>query len=521
MQYAVIHDAKLLNTLSSPQSVCFQISQKFPIDINFVEFYIISIQQAGFVNENAIVFHKNNRIGTEEDKHSTGMETEMICYRYFCRKKNHNNRNKMNLRNTFLLSCAAAALMAAASCSSREDYGWLKNGIDVSAAQLKLAAEKADGTGMLPCCNYAGQNLEFISRQLNKEISAFKDSLRACPAADKIGTMRLCGIYDWRSGFFPGSLWYVYEITGDEAIREEAEKYTNMLDPVRHYDGTHDLGFMMNCSYGNALRLTQNDTIPAVLIETADNLCSRFNWTIGAIRSWDFGLWNYPVIIDNMMNLELLFNAERLTGDRKYRDIAVRHANTTMANHFRPDCTSWHVVSYNDDGTCEHKQTFQGKNDNSAWARGQAWGIYGYTECYRETGDVAYLAFAQKIADMIMSRVKTEDLIPYWDYDAPEDEDTPRDASAAAVTACGMFELSTFAEDGQKYFGYAEKILKSLSSPAYLAKAGENEGFIMMHSTGSLPHGSEIDTALNYADYYYLEAIRKYMELKGLEYSDL
>ncbi len=428
----------------------------------------------------------------------------------------------MYIRNTILLSCASVALLAATSCSnSKEDYGWLKNGIDTSVAQLKAAAGKAEGTGMLPCCNYAGQDLEFLSWQLDREASTFKDSLRACPPAEKIGTMRLCGIYDWRSGFFPGTLWYGYELSGDESLKAEAVRYTNMLNDVRHYDGTHDLGFMMNCSYGNALRLAPNDTIAAVLVETADNLCSRFDDGIGAIRSWDFGPWNFPVIIDNMMNLELLFNAERLTGDKKYREIAIRHANTTMANHFRPDCTSWHVVSYNNDGTPERKQTFQGKNDDSAWARGQAWGIYGYTECFRETGDSTYLAFAQRIADMIMSRIKTDDLIPYWDYDAPESPRTPRDASAAAVTACGMFELSTFAADGQKYFDYAEKLLKSLSSPAYLAKAGENEGFILMHSTGSLPHGSEVDTALNYADYYYLEAIKRYMELKDLTYSRL
>ncbi|MDE5890643.1 MAG: glycoside hydrolase family 88 protein, partial [Bacteroidales bacterium] len=239
------------------------------------------------------------------------------------------------------------------------------------------------------------------------------------------------------------------------------------------------------------------------------------------IRSWDFGPWNYPVIIDNMMNLELLFNAERLTGDRKYRDIAICHANTTLANHFRPDRTSWHVVSYNNDGTVECRQTFQGRNDDSAWARGQAWGVYGYTECFRETGDSTYLAFAQEIADMIMSRVNTDDLIPYWDYDAPESPKTPRDASAAAVTSCGLFELSTFISEGQRYFDYAEGILRSLSSTAYLSMPGENDGFILMHSTGSLPHGSEVDTALNYADYYYLEAIKRYMEIKGLEYSRL
>lgn len=328
-------------------------------------------------------------------------------------------------------------------------------------------------------------------------------------------------MYDWTSGFYPGSLWYAYELTGKDSLKAAATKFTNLLNPVRYYTGTHDLGFMINCSYGNAKRLSPNDTINAVIVETADNLCKRFDSNIGCIRSWDFGTWNFPVIIDNMMNLDLLFTASKISGDNKYKDIAVKHAITTMHNHFRPDYTSWHVVSYNNDGTVEKKQTFQGKNDDSAWARGQAWGVYGYTACYRETNDTVFLNFARNIADMIMTRVQTEDAIPYWDYDAPATPETPRDASAAAVTAAAMLELSTMVEDGQKYFDYAEKILKSLSSDAYLAKPGENQGFILMHSTGSLPNGSEIDTPLNYADYYYMEAMQRYMKLKNLTYQNL
>ena len=159
-------------------------------------------------------------------------------------------------------------------------------------------------------------------------------------------------------------------------------------------------------------RLAPNDTIKAVLVETADNLCARFNPEIGCIRSWDFGAWNFPVIIDNMMNLDLLFNVYKLTGDEKYKNVAVKHAQTTMKNHFRPDYTSYHVVSYNNDGSVEIKQTHQGKNAESAWSRGQAWGVYGYTSCYRETRDTAFLQEAVHIADMIMERVKTDDLIP-------------------------------------------------------------------------------------------------------------
>lgn len=286
------------------------------------------------------------------------------------------------------------------------------------------------------------------------------------------------------------------------------------MNPVRYYTGTHDLGFMVNCSYGNAERLAPNDTIAAVMKETADNLCGRFNDSISAIRSWDFGTWNFPVIIDNMMNLDLLFNVAKATGNNSYKDIAVKHAMTTMNNHFRPDYTCWHVVSYNNDGTVEKKQTFQGKNDDSSWARGQAWAVYGYTACYRETQDTTFLNFAVKVADMIMNRVKTDDAIPYWDYDAPVTEETPRDASAASVTASALIEPEHNGSRRKEIPGLCRKILKSLSGDAYLAKVGENQGFILMHSTGSLPNGSEIDTPLNYADYYYLEGSET---LHGLE----
>ena len=422
----------------------------------------------------------------------------------------------MKLKQTLI---AAGILLTTAISCQRENYSWLKIGIDRAKHQLMLTASELDGTGKLPRSIHVGYNFEKLQEQLEKEI--FVDSLRPQPAAELIGHRRTCDIYDWTSGFFPGSLWYVYEFTQDETVKAEAIKYTELLNPIRTYTGTHDLGFMMNCSYGNALRLSPNDTIPAILIETADNLCSRFNEQVGCILSWDFGHWNYPVIIDNMMNLDLLFSASKLSGDTKYKEVAIKHANKTMPNHFRDNYTCWHVVSYNDDGTVEMKETFQGKNHDSSWSRGQAWAVYGYTATYRETGDKTYLDFAVNIADMIMSKVTTEDAIPYWDYDAPVLEDTPRDASAAAVTACGLLELSTMVEDGQKYFDYAEKILKSLSSEAYLAAEGENQGFVLMHSTGSLAHGSEIDVPLNYADYYYLEGLQRYMNLTGIDYKSL
>lgn len=416
----------------------------------------------------------------------------------------------MTFRHFTSIACAVAALVI--SCNNKTPE-WVGAALETSTQQLLSTADTLRDSGRFPRSIWSGWDIEFLAEQIGPSVYAKVDSLRPQPSADKLGKLRTCDVYDWTSGFFPGSLWLAYELTGDERLLLDAVDYTNKMLPATFYTGTHDLGFMVGCSYGNALRLCPNDSLKTVIIRTADNLASRFNPEIGAIRSWDFGPWNFPVIIDNMMNLELLFQASKLTGDNKYKDIAIRHADKTMACHFRPDMTSYHVVSYNPDGSIETRQTFQGRSDESAWARGQAWGVYGYTVCYRETGDKKYLEFAQKIADMIISRVKTEDHIPLWDYDAPNLPTTPRDASAAAVTSSALFELCGYLPDGQKYFDYAESILRSLSSPEYLAEIGTNCGFILKHSTGSLAHGSEIDVPLNYADYYYLESLKRYIEI--------
>lgn len=415
-------------------------------------------------------------------------------------------------KSIILLTVASVFGLAACQCNPEKD--WITHALDISSNQLKLTAGEIADSALLPRSVWTGYTMDFLVSQMEQEAKAFQDSLTANPPADKLGKRRLCSISDWTSGFFPGSLWYAYEMTGDEELKLQAIRYTNLLNPVRYQTDTHDLGFMINCSYGNALRLAPNDTIQAVLVETADNLYARFDPEIGCIRSWDFGPWNFPVIIDNMMNLDLLFNASKLTGDKKYYEAAIKHAQTTMKHHFRPDYTCYHVISYNNDGTVESKCTHQGKNDESSWSRGQAWAVYGYTACYRETQDTTFLNEAMHIADMIMERVKTNDHIPYWDYDAPDKKETPRDASAASVTASALLELSTLAPDGLKYFTYAETLLKNLSGTDYLAEKGKNQGYILMHSTGSLPHGSEIDTPLNYADYYYLEALKRYSDMR-------
>ena len=413
-----------------------------------------------------------------------------------------------------LLPFIIGAMLAVTACQETPKENWTTHALNVASHQLKLTATEIADSTLMPRSIWTGYDVDFLVSQMEQNLEIFQDSLWPNTPVQKIGKRRLCNIYNWTSGFFPGSLWYTYELTGDEKLKAQAIKYTNLLNPIRHYKDNHDIGFMMNCSYGNALRLSRNDTIQAVLVETADNLCERFDPQIGCIRSWNFGHWNYPVIIDNMMNLDLLFNASKLTGSNKYYDVAVKHAKTTMKHHFRPDFTCYHVVSYNNDGTVESKGTHQGKHHESSWSRGQAWAVYGYTACYRETQDTDFLKHAIHIANMIMERVKTDDNIPYWDYNAPALKDTPRDASAAAVTASAFLELSTFAPDGQKYYKYAENLLKNLSGKEYLAEKSTNQGFILMHSVGSLPHGSEIDTPINYADYYYLEALKRYLDMR-------
>lgn len=414
----------------------------------------------------------------------------------------------------FFLNLFLSGIFLSSCQSNVNNEKWVCDALDVASYQLKFTAQELKDSVVMPRSLWTGYDVSFLESQLERDASTFADSLWANPPKEKLGTRRNCNIYDWTSGFFPGSLWYAYELTGDADLKNEAIDYTNRMFPISKYKDNHDIGFMINCSYGNAMRLAPNDSIMDVIVETAENLCSRFNVQIGCIRSWDFGHWNYPVIIDNMMNLDLLFNATNLTGNQKYKQVAIKHAYTTMKHHFRPDFTSFHVVSYNDDGSVELKGTHQGKNDDSAWARGQGWAVYGYTSCYRETKDVKFLNQAVNVAEMIIKRNVASDKVCYWDFDAPIKRETPRDASAAAVIASAFLELSTFAENGDRYFDYAEEILKSLSSKKYLSAKGQNKGFVLMHSVGSLPHGSEIDTPINYADYYYLEALKRYNDLK-------
>ena len=340
---------------------------------------------------------------------------------------------------------------------------------------------------------------------------------------DKDGKTVYVPYRDWTSGFFPGSMWYLYHLTQDKKWETLAVKYTEALDSVQYLTWHHDVGFMIGCSYLNGYRFAGKEEYKPVIIQTAKSLSTRFRPAAGVLQSWDADKgwqaergWKCPVIIDNMMNLELLFEASKLSGDSTYYNVAVKHADTTMKNHFRANNSCYHVVDYDPvTGEVRKKQTAQGYADESAWARGQAWAIYGYTMCYRYTHDQKYLDMAEKIYNFIFNNPNLpEDLVPYWDFDAPNIPNEPRDVSAAACTASALYELSTYIP-GKNYKETADKIMENLGSPAYRAEVGTNGNFILMHSVGSIPHGAEIDVPLNYADYYFLEGIMRKRDLES------
>lgn len=320
----------------------------------------------------------------------------------------------------------------------------------------------------------------------------------------------------WTSGFYPGTLWYLYENFQDAELFDAALNMSKRAYKEQYTTSHHDVGFVIMCSYGNAYRLTQCDTILPIIENTAKSLMTRYSDNVGCTKSWN--RWNYPVIIDNMMNLELLTTATRLFGDETYAEAAKSHADVTIAHHFRDDYSTYHVVDYDSiSGEPVRKITHQGLADSSAWSRGQAWAIYGYTMMYKETQEPRYLAQAEHIADYLINHpTMPEDGIPYWDFDDPAIPNALRDASAGAIIASALVDLSTLAEDVVKaktYRTFAEKQIRSLASDAYTAKLGENNNFILEHSVGFLRNNSEVDKPLTYADYYYVEAL---MRLKKL-----
>jgi len=384
----------------------------------------------------------------------------------------------------------------------------------LSSCQHKPADEKKP---------FIQENIDFAAMQYALHVEAIEDSGRILNPRNYIdGRIRYIRPQDWTSGFFAGSTWYLYELTGDEKWKDFAQKLTESLDTVQYLTWHHDVGFMIGCSYGNGLRLTKNEAYKKVVIQAAKSLSTRFRPQAGIIQSWNVDRgwqsergWECPVIIDNMMNLELLFKATELTGDSSFYHIAVSHADQTMANHFRPDNSTWHVLDYSiSDGTIRNKHTAQGFAHESTWARGQSWAIYGFVATYRETGDKKYLKQAQKAYEFVTNHPNLpDDKVSYWDYNAPNIPNEPRDASSAAIMASALYEIYVHTNDSQ-YKSRADEIMKSLASDVYRANHNENGYFILKHSVGSIPHGAEIDVPINYADYYFLEALKRKQDIE-------
>ena len=326
---------------------------------------------------------------------------------------------------------------------------------------------------------------------------------------------------NWCSGFFPGSLWYLYEYTKADDLKAAAEKFTAIQDRIRHYTNNHDIGFMLMTSVGNALRLAPKPEYKDILLDGAAALVTRYDANLGLIRSWNNGKGggkmnsdHFLVIVDNMMNLELLEWAAKNGGDKNFLAVAKSHADKTNRNHFRPDSSAYHILDYNpENGKIYSYRAGQGASADGTWARGQAWAVYGFTMMYRETKDPAYLERAMRCADYVLAAPNMPaDKVTYWDFKAPRIPNEERDTSAAAILASAFLELSTYAHDARDhaYRAFAVRSLLSLVSPAYFAKPGENGGFLLMHGVGHKPGGSEVDVPLNYGDYYFLEALIRF-----------
>ncbi|MFH6992548.1 glycoside hydrolase family 88 protein [Flavobacterium sp. FlaQc-48] len=362
------------------------------------------------------------------------------------------------------------------------------------------------------------KQLNYCAEQASKTLQVIPNDgtlPRTVPAGSK--DWKFVNYKDWTSGFWPGELWYLYEATGDKKWETAADRFSRFLTPLSVSKAAdHDLGFQIFNSFGNGYRLTKNPAYKEIILKTADTLATLFNPKVGTILSWPHNKYGgHNTIIDNMMNLELLFWASKNGGNKKWYDIAVKHAQTTMHNHFRPDNSSYHVVIYDyETGKKIKGITAQGYSDDSMWARGQAWAIYGFTMVYRETKDPEFLNFAHKLARVYLDRLTTEDLIPYWDFNAPGIPNEPRDASAAAIVSSALLELSSYTKDVNLKKEYLQKSKKMIVSLSEQYQSRDVNSAFLLHSTGHKPAGSEIDCSINYADYYYLEALLRLQKLK-------
>ena len=389
----------------------------------------------------------------------------------------------------------------------------------ISAALLCLSScttEKAFDTD---------SQLDYCHQQVEKALAAlqpydFTQEPRNILDGQALWNCREAKAEEWCSGFWPGILWMDYASRNEEERAElgkVAAGYTEVLKPLAYqpaYD--HDLGFIIINSFLKGYEQTHNEEYKTIALAAADTLATLFNPTVGTMLSWprhvkDYG--GHNTIMDNMINLELLLWAADNGGSPRLRDIAVKHAETTMENHFRPDGSCYHVAVYDTlTGDFIKGVTHQGYADWSMWSRGQSWAIYGYTMVYRYTHDKRFLDFAQKVTDIYLKRLgeTSDDWVPLWDMDDPRGTEAPKDASAACVVASALLDLCQYVEveKAETYRAAAEHMLTDLSTERYQSR-DKNVAFLM-HSTGHHPAGSEIDACIVYADYYYIEALLKY-----------
>ncbi len=355
--------------------------------------------------------------------------------------------------------------------------------------------------------------LSLAGSQYQSYLNEFPDTALHLYSVNTDSSVLAVTYKEWTSGFFPGCLWYLYKFTNDQKWKEDAEKWTNSLEPAKWLTNTHDLGFVLFTSFGNGYLLTKDSSYKNVLLQAARSLSTRFNPTVGSVKSWDGGSWHYPVIVDNLMNLELLFWATQVSHDTSFYHIAITHVNNDLKYRFRKDGSTYHVLDFDPTtGKLLAKKTAQGYSDSSCWARGQAWAIYGLTTIYRYTHNKEYLQYAEKAANYFIQQInKIPDHIPYWDFNAPGIPNEERDVSAAAIAASALLELSHYDDRVKKiYYNTAVQILKSLSSEKYLAKAGTNHHFLLMHGVVNKHGGTGINVPLIYADYYFLQALWRY-----------
>lgn len=394
-----------------------------------------------------------------------------------------------------------------AACTPQPATNLIEDNMEFAQQQLRFAFDEID---------YAIVN-ESPESRAKREKNGWGE-LTNPRNSEPDGTLNLVPSKDWTSGFFPGELWFLYEYTQNNFWKKKAQQHTDILEKEKMNGSTHDMGFKVYCSFGNGYRLTQDEHYKEVLLQSARTLATRFKPAAGIIRSWDHSTakWACPVIIDNMMNLELLFWATKESKDSTFYRIAVDHARTTMKHHFRPDFSSYHVIDYDTiTGQVLKKNTHQGFADESAWSRGQAWALYGYTMCYRETRLPEFLEQAQNIEKYLFTHPNMpEDLIPYWDFDALGIPDEPRDVSAATVIASALYELSLYdPEKGKRYRSNADKIIENLTKH-YRATLKKDNGFLLLHSTGTKPTNTEVDVPIVYADYYFIEALMRKNKLE-------